>query len=228
VSLDTHGHYLAPGQHTLTSFTPGGIDPSRQSCGQVEKLDGAVSGDVPLPGKPSTNPSAVVLISKVLSGFWTGLYALPGSVLAGTAWAVIEMVNGSFGSDPVASPTPPSDFAGDPGIEDLGNIIKPSSVTLDPGATPASVEDWNVSSFTASDGRKYGFVVDRSQQVWWVPRPTPSPGSMYDPAALNPAGFTGRWGPRVTSDPNTRRAGMKCPDFLAMFLEAIALKLNTG
>jgi hypothetical protein len=227
VSLDTHGHYLTPGQHTLIPFTPGGIDPSRQSCGQVEKLDGAVSGE--LPGKPPDVPSDAVLITKVLGGMLAGLKGgLPGAVIglvSGTAWALSESANSSFGSTP-PGPTPPSDFAGDPGIEDLGNIIKPSSVTLNPGATPASVADWNVSPFATPDGRNYGFVVDRSQQLWWVPRPTPSPGSNNNPSVLNPVGFTGRWGPRVTSDPNNRRAGMKCPDFLLMFLEAVAIKLN--
>jgi hypothetical protein len=38
-------------------------------------------------------------------------------------------------------------------------------------------------------------------------------------------GFAGRWGPRVTNDPNTRRCGMKCPDFALLLLEAVAVKL---
>jgi hypothetical protein len=56
-------------------------------------------------------------------------------------------------------------------------------------------------------------VIDSDTQVWWVPR-------------IESAGFDGRWGPRVTNDPNNRRAGMRCPDFMAMFLEGIAVTLN--
>jgi hypothetical protein len=84
--------------------------------------------------------------------------------------------------------------------------------------------DWNVDPYTAppTDGRAYGFVVDRIKQVWWAPRPAPRPGSNDLPGA---SGFGGHWGPRVTHDPNSRRAGMKCPDFLLMFLEAVAVKL---
>jgi hypothetical protein len=92
-------------------------------------------------------------------------------------------------------------------------------------ANQATISDWNVSPFMAPDGRNYDFIVDRSQQVWWGPRSTPADVSS-DPAALTPAGFTGRWGPRVTSDPNNRRAGGKCPNFLLMFLQAIAVKLT--
>jgi hypothetical protein len=59
--------------------------------------------------------------------------------------------------------------------------------------------------------------------LWWTRRPTPRPGTQD---LKNPNGFSGRWGPRVTNDPNSRRAGGKCPDFALLFLEALTVKLN--
>lgn len=227
VSLDTHGHYLKSGTMPLTPFTPNGLDPSRQSCGQVEGLDDAIAADITIPGTPGTegkSGNALIVIGKLLaaagtSGFTAGAFS---------KWATTEGAWGSFGSegtpDTLVSPVAqPADVTGGP---DFGRIIRPKGLAFPETTYAAALDDWNVRKFTAAapDSRAYDFVVNRATQVWWAPRPAPRPRSTDLP---NPNGFTGRWGPRVTNDPNSRRAGGKCPDFALMFLEALTVKLNT-
>ncbi|MBR0704578.1 hypothetical protein JQ599_32065 [Bradyrhizobium diazoefficiens] len=77
--------------------------------------------------------------------------------------------------------------------------------------SPSSAQEWNSDSVTLEVGghsRQYDFIVDRETQVLWG----------EDPDAL---GYTGRWGPFVLEDPDTRRAGMKFPKFWQMFFDAI-------
>lgn len=228
VSLGTHGSYLKPGPHTVTPFTPSGIDPSRQSCGQVEALDDAISAEViGIPATKGADAQPIITIAKALAAGAAGLVVagplggLAGVVAGALGWAGIEGAFGTFGSPqgPPLSPTQPTDQTGSP---DFGVIIRPDGLPLPEESMAKTVIDWAIAPYT-SGGRSYDFVVDRTTQVWWVPRPAPRPNSSDLPGG---AGFNGRWGPRVTNDSNTRRAGMKCPDFLVMFLEAIAIDLN--
>ena len=128
---------------------------------------------------------------------------------------LIEYATGweTFGSSELdASPNPVS--VDTTGTTTFGTILAPSGIVV-PDVTSTRQLDWKVDPITAPapDTRKYDFVIDRSTQLWWVPR-------------TETVGFDGRWGPRVTNDPNNRRAGMRCPDFMVMFLEAIAVALN--
>jgi hypothetical protein len=226
VSLDTHGHYLKTGNMPLTPFTPGGLDPSRQSCGEVEGLDDAIKGDIVIPGapgEPGKDADWGIMIAKSLLIMASLGVAAPWVI----DWMKAEGAAGSFGTGPdpdtLKSPdATPVDVTGGP---DFGRIIRPKGLDFDETAHAATLEDWNVRKFTAPnpDGRAYDFIVDRSKQVWWVPRPSPRPRTTDLP---NPNGFSGRWGPRVTNDPNSRRAGGKCPDFALQFLEALTVKLN--
>jgi hypothetical protein len=219
VSLDTHGLYLAPGSHDLTPFTPGGIDPARQHCGQVETLDDAISGNDFIPGTPGSGhgPDTSVWI-------WKIIVATP---FLGPFWAVAEGAGTEFGDpdipdsfiDPSAKP---HDVTGGP---DFGLVLRPAALSFAETSQALTVQDWPTRRFNAPapDGRLYEFVVNRATQRWWAPRPEPRPRSTDLP---NPAGFSGRWGPRVTNDPNSRRAGGKLPDFALLFFEAIAVELN--
>jgi hypothetical protein len=218
VSLDTHGHYPAPGVQTLTPFTPSGLDISRMSCGEAEKLDDALSSEVVVtPGEPEEGAKAGIIILKFLVAF--------GTAGIGILWGTSEDIWGKFGSEDVlASPTPqPTDVTGGP---DFGVVLRPKGLALPEAPQIAKMTDWNVRSHTAPapDGRAYNFVVSRASQMWWSPRPTPRAGTKD---LKNPNGFSGRWGPRVTNDPNSRRAGMKCPDFALLAMVALAVKLNT-
>jgi hypothetical protein len=236
VSLDTHGEYLKPGTATVAPFWPGGVDPARNSCGQVEGLDEAIAGDITIPGSPGTPESGAnvaILLAKVVAGWGVAVFGgiLGGpisGIVAGVQWAGAEGAIGSFGTagtpDALATPRPnPTDETGGP---DFGRILRPKGLDFPEAHRALSVDDWNVRTYNAPapDRRAYTFIVNRANQVWWAPRPAPRPGK---PDLPNPDGFSGRWGPRVTNDPNSRRAGMKCPDFALMFLEALAVKLNS-
>lgn len=225
VSRDTHGHYLQTGSMPLKAFNPGGLDPSRQSCGEVEGLDDAIKGDKVIPGAPGTpgkDPNYGIVIAKSLLIMASLGIAAPWVV----DWIKAEDAAGSFGTggepDTLASPTPPVDITGGP---DFGRIIRPTALAFPEAAHAIALEDWNVRKFNAPnpDGRTYDFVVDRAKQLWWTPRPAPRPGT---PDLPNPNGFSGRWGPRVTNDPNSRRAGGKCPDFALLIMEALTVFLN--
>ena len=205
VSLGTHGLYLSPGPHTVQPFTAG-ISAGGGSCGAVEKLDDVISGELVLSPAtpPGTDPPPTNVVVAKLLGLLIGWIALG-----------IELATGypTFGGAEVdATPHPVStDLTGS---TTFGTILAPPAITV-PGVTATRQVEWQVNPFTAPapDNRKYDFVIDRSTQVWWVPR-------------TESAGWDGRWGPRVTNDPNNRRAGMRCPDFMGMFLEAIAVALN--
>jgi hypothetical protein len=100
----------------------------------------------------------------------------------------------------------------------FGRILRPDGLAFDETASASGVQDWNVKRYAAADGRVYDSVVSRAAQVWWTPR-------RKQASAPEGLGWFGRWGPRVTNDPFNRRAGGKCPDFVALFLEAIAIAL---
>jgi hypothetical protein len=208
VSVGTHGHYLGtvPPSHAVTPFW-GDTDPTRGSCGVVEAADDVISGEfVAVPGTPGDDqPSELVIIAKSL---------IP---VVGWIWAAVEGIGNKFGSaDELAEPeTTATDVTGDGAF---GVILRPNGLPLPEAAVAASVQDWNVDRYAAADARVYDCVVSRPAQVWWTPRKNVA-------SRVEGAGWSGRWGPRVTNDPNNRRAGGKCPDFLEILLEAIALTL---
>ena len=172
----------------------------------MEALDDAISGESTTEvvwRQLEDRPSAWIYLLKFL---WPG----------GFLWALQERIGGTGTIVEVTDqPGVQEDDAGD-GLS--GTIIRPNGLDVlgedpNPGIGPLRIRDWNVEELTATDGRRYDFLIDRTTQAWWTPR-------------MEDGGFTGRWGPRVTNDPNARRAGMKCPDFLALFLEAIAVHFN--
>jgi len=204
VSLGTHGCYPSPGPHIVTPFS-GGNDLSRGSCGAVETLDDAIAGDITIPGTPSDMTPTWVMIVKF-------------GILVLVPWGLVEVSDDHFGSpDTLVEPSKtPTDQTGGPAF---GKIIRPNGLSFPETSSAAAVVDWQVERQLLPNNRAYDFVVNRPSQVWWTPRRrTKSP--------VEGAGWFGRWGPRVTNDPFNRRAGGKCPDFAAMFLEAIAIAVN--
>lgn len=208
VSLGTHGHYVSAGPHTVTVFS-GGIDLSSGSCGAIEAADDVIAGDITIPGAPSDLTPEWILVTKgILAAVTAGIGAL---------WILAETSDDKFGSiDELVSPTTPTDITGGPMF---GKIYRPDGLAFSEITNATSAVDWHVDRFAAADGRVYDSFVCRPAQVWWPPRRQAS-GPIEGP------GWFGRWGPRVTNDPFNRRAGGKCPDFAAMFLEAVAIALN--
>jgi hypothetical protein len=208
VSVGTHGHYVGtvPPDHVVTPFW-GDNDPTRGSCGVVETADDVLAGDiVTVPGEDATGiVSTATAIAKAL-------LLVPGWI-----WLIVEGTSGHFGSPPeyAAPDVTATDVTGGPAF---GVILRPNGLPLPEAAGAVVVLDWNVDRYAAADKRVYDCVVSRPAQVWWTPRTNIA-------SRIEGPGWSGRWGPRVTNDPNNRRAGGKCPDFLEIFLEAVALTL---
>jgi hypothetical protein len=202
VSLGTHGLYLSAGSgsHAVQPFSAG-ISAGGGSCGAVETLDDVISGDVLIsqtPPQPNP-PTAAVVVAKLIA------------LVIGWIWLGVEETNAKgFGAAVPAVPNPSS--VDETGTTTFGTILGPPGISVSDVTSTRQLE-WQVNPFTAPDKRKYDLVIDRNTQVWWAPR-------------TETVGFDGRWGPRVTNDPNNRRAGMRCPDFMVMFLEAVAVALN--
>lgn len=199
VSRGTHGYYLKPGPHELVPFTPGDIDLNQGTCAQIETLDEVIPGgeEVVIPGEPGDEPSVWVIILK-------GLIPLG----AGGVWLSYEY---TFGSPDTIIPAlqpnkKPLDETGGP---NFGLILRPAALQLAEASFATDTKDWPTKQSAPRDRPKYDFLVDRREQVWWPPRG-------------DSVGYAGRWGPRVTNDPKARRAGMRCPQFPLMMLEAVA------
>jgi hypothetical protein len=76
-------------------------------------------------------------------------------------------------------------------------------------------------SRSAIPPRRYDSTVDRAEQILWPDEPQPNPPEAGTPNP-NHKGYTGRWGPRVAADPETRRSGMRFPLFWLLFFEELA------
>ena len=92
--------------------------------------------------------------------------------------------------------------------------MRPTDLTI-PGVT-TQLENWRCQQgLQGAVGRKYDFIVNRRDQVWW-------------PSDDGTAGYRGRWGQRVTSDPLPHRAGVRFPEFWKMFLIALEHGFGSG
>jgi hypothetical protein len=134
-----------------------------------------------------------------------GLAAL---ALVGYYWIFKELSSAHFGAFiPAIEPNRmPQDETGGPFF---GLILRPAGLIVPEQAHAQRTEDWVTTMPKDTDKPRYDFIVDRGTQPWWPPR-----GAS--------AGYAGRWGPRVTNDPKSRRSGMRCPCFALLFLEGIA------
>lgn len=117
-----------------------------------------------------------------------------------------------------ASPNPSSKPVDVTPAANLGRVIRPQGVAVPEPVTGNVI--WRTNNTIAPQaemptitGRKYGFIVDRTTQIWW-------PTRSHQPER----GYDGRWGPDVTHDPKFRRSGMRTPQCWLMFFVALALK----
>jgi hypothetical protein len=86
-----------------------------------------------------------------------------------------------------------------------GTTVHPVGVTEQ--NTWPNPQTWRSARNVTIGARHYDFLVDRATQPWW-------------PSDDGRQGFRGRWGQRVETDPFTRRAGVRFPEFWRMFLLA--------
>jgi hypothetical protein len=198
VARGTHSNYLDTGnngEHTIRPFSSEAFDIGRDSCGRIEELDGAISSVV----EPPDSPSALVMIAKVLLG------------PAGWVWLGIESIApfGTVDPDPSRKPLDMTPSEGQ-----FGTAIRPRGLNLPEPVTSQQV--WRTHQTVApggeiatTDGRRYGFIVDRKAQIWW-------------PTRADRRGYDGRWGQNASHDPKYRRSGMRTPQFWLMFFIALA------
>ena len=142
------------------------------------------------------------MVAKIVAGWSLG----PWGFVAGIVSAAIEGL--------LPTPTGFSGVAtGDGAVPDVaptagaGKTIRPAGLAIPDGGP--DVQDWTAQRDLTLNGRRYDFIVDRTTQVWW-----PSDGGEK--------GFRGRWGQQVASDVLTRRSGPRFPDYVTMFLKALA------
>jgi len=197
VSRGTHGNYLTTGPHDLKPFTPGDIDLNQGTCAQIEKLDDVIfdAEAVLTEEDPAISPGVV----------WGGVVV---NLLLGLFLEMINIMDRdpSLYTPPIEPNRKPQDETGGPLF---GLILRPANLFLPEQATAQRTEDWQTKMPETGDKPRYDCIVDRDTQVWWPPR-------------QDSRGYAGRWGPRVTNDPKTRRSGMRCPPFALLFLEAVA------
>lgn len=163
-------------------------DPSAAFCGSATPLVG--------PGNQyGAHPLApVAAIYKLLAGAAAGtaLGFFPGTLLglgAGAIWGIAELESTDhltyidLSIPPSVSPTVDA-------VSPTGFVIHPVGIRPDDAA--GQTAEWRSADGVEVGGRLYDFTVDRTRQVLWG----------KDPEG---AGYTGRWGPLVRDDPQTRR-----------------------
>jgi hypothetical protein len=216
VGKGSHG-YFVPGETPSPLDPRTGADQSAADCGlpkdvvdQLANSDDYGTGDF-------LESLFVIPWIKIAAGATVGL------AFAGLVWAAIEGNDKMDGLHIVGTPRP------DPTIDTVGTlggmVVHPKDV-IPPGLDPADpklVEWRNQDGLMIGDPphrRRYDSTVDRAQQILWPDEPQPNPPSTGTPNP-NQKGYTGRWGPRVANDMETRRTGMRFPMFWLMFFEEL-------
>jgi hypothetical protein len=222
VARGTHSLYLSEGKQPVPDFAP--EDPSRRHCGRAELLNKTLDDLDEETARRHHHTWAGE--SPVV---WTKALLFPlGLLWAGLEYSIARSARGMplpGTRTPKQVDRPPDRDASDY----FGLIIHPAEVDPlpppvappspgQPGPTkvtwPSSLDD-EAKLETRIGGKLYSLRVDRVsadplvRQVWW-------------PGIEGRIGYSGRWGPRVATDPYLRRSGMTFPEFWEMFVAAFA------
>lgn len=213
VAKGTHSIYGAgsPLPVPVPFFAP--ADPAFAFCGATETL-GKSYEDL----KDAQDEAADHVWVDDPEVFWT-------KFVINIIWAVTEYIAGGGGGfngvgtrTPDQFDLPPKD---EPGVASFGAIVHPAGIDPPNGESTVDKFSWqtalsNEAALEHKVGdRLYSLRVNRTdpnvkvRQVFW-------------PGTQGHIGYTGRWGQRVTNDPQTRRAGLKFPEFWAEFINAFA------
>ena len=192
VARGSHSLYMTPGKHEVFPF-PDGKD--SQGCALYDTPSVAPS-DLSDPPEDDFGADAGAFLAKM-----AGLGALAGLIAAG-----LEGLLPGGGFEGVGTRDAPTPDEGPPAAG-AGKTVRPAGLAIPDGGT--DVQDWTSEQGLELDGRRYYFLVDRVNQIWW-------------PSDDNGSGFRGRWGQHVTSDFLPRRSGPKFPPYWKMFLLALA------
>lgn len=218
VARGSHAFYL-PGEKPENVLPLTEPDPSAGSCGVAGPLTGAAHQ------VDEIHPEAAfgVTIAKMLGGAAVGGLLGPFGalgMLAGFIWALFERedIPGAVTTTTVVDP-PPSLSPTVDSVNVEGKVVHPKGLRP-PEVDAGRAEEWRSKDNLSEGGRHYDSTVDRAKQILW---PGDSNPAGVLPGDLNPnfKGYTGRWGPRVESDAETRRAGMRFPNFWLIFFDQL-------
>ncbi len=200
VARGSHSLYFDAGEHEVSPFEEAN---SPAGCGHFD-TPSAIPPPASDGGGSGWNSTAAyfTLLAKAVAG---GLF---GAFFQGLVAGIIELIASASapfgaGSDPTTLDPPKADASPPTGA--AGITVRPKNVAV-PDVT-------SLEPVWPSDDHMVDIIVDRSRQVWW-------------PSDDGTAGYRGRWGQRVASDPLPHRAGVKFPEFWKMFL--IALEQGFG
>lgn len=218
VARGSHSMYTTSGVHEVSPFEDSKLP---AGCGQYDSPSAVPPASPGTPGVPGQRDSFtengwVILLVKMCAGFLN-----PVGLVIGLVAGIIEGIPKAF-TPFGAGGTPPTTPPGvDPPNPDAAPTAAGQGITVRPKdlAIPNVSDDlfnWvSDQGVPSPSGRKYDFVVDRLNQVWW-------------PSDDGKKGFRGRWGQRVTSDPVPHRAGVKFPEFWKMMLTALEQGFGDG
>ena len=218
VAVGTHGLYLTGGSFPVPRFSP--QDFSASTCGVYETPDAQSAAENAI---VSANEAADhTLEYKVLGASAAVLNPFAGAIDGFFLALMEEGMAGIAGTNPdISEPSAPQQVDHAPSAGDFGLIIAPLGVVPPDGAGVEHQPTWpqflpalDEGLATTIDGRTYslwlgGVLATTGTRPAWLPSDDGS------------AGYQGRWGNRVTSDPFGRRAGMFFPEFWSKFLSAL-------
>jgi hypothetical protein len=200
VARGSHSFYTTPGTHEVSPYD---AENSPIGCGKFD------TDSVVPPSPPSVGSDVKITFTVLLKTLVGGLL---GAIFTGYVAGLIEAIiiaSTPFGAAPSGDPPNPDVT---PSAED-GLTVRPAGLPI-PGHNDR-LNDWGCRQGLIVNNRTYDFVVDRGTQIWW-------------PSDDGTKGFRGRWGQRVTSDPLSRRAGPRFPEFWKMFLTALESGFSEG
>lgn len=219
VARGTHSMYTTPGAHDVSPYEDSKVP---ADCGRYDSPSAVPPASPGTPHVPVERDSFaengwVIIAVKMRAGLVLG----PIGVLIGLVAGIIEGIPkagapfGITGRPPTTPPgvDPPNPDAA-PTAAGQGITVRPKNLAI-PDVSDNLLNWVSDQGVSSPSGRKYDFVVNRAEQVWW-----PS----YD----GTKGFRGRWGQRVASDPVPHRAGVKFPEFWKMFLTALEQGFGDG
>jgi hypothetical protein len=199
VASGSHSLYTSPGSHKVDPFRDG---EASQWCGLYDTPSVVPKGL----GQPDSDflEDVGAFFAKVVAGWSLGPWGLIAGLVAAGIEGVLPLPHGFTGKATGNWDSPEPDEA--PAAGD-GKTVRPAGLTIPDGGS--DVQDWTAQQGLELNGRRYDFMVNRAKQVWW-------------PSDDGAGGFRGRWGQHVTSDFLPRRSGPKFPDYVKMFLLALA------
>jgi hypothetical protein len=213
VARQTHGYYLGTGPQA--TFPPLGNDAARATCGSFETFEEVFAEEDAVNAGYSEQRRKNSLFK------WFCLFGGPLGAFFGLGYS--GGVSGLANLGGPGTPEAPPQFDHPPDAGVFGFVVHPEGVTLSNVQSGKQVVwprfgvETNMSTNILT--REYSLLVGSSVQTFSRPPWLPSDN--------HASGFRGRWGNRVTADPQSRRAGMEFMEFWQLSLLAFRKAQST-